>query len=163
MSQICASSPRIYISLRLFAQFSHARGHCKSRYCPQIQLLKDKYYIPVLGKSLQQLKCMAAEKGDLGIVAEVTQLFLIIYNPIYSLFYKSEICLHNLHNKCVTLSPNSQCSSHSLRNTETVSRLPKKKSADGQKCFSFRAAKLWNNLPAETSTASSFTGFKKFN
>ena len=27
-------------------------------------------------------------------------------------------------------------------------RLPKKNSANGQKCFSFRGAELWNSLPA---------------
>ena len=76
MNRICAGSHRIYNSLGLFAQFSQAREHCKCRYCPHIQLIKSKYFIPILGKSLQQLKCMAAEKGDLGIVAEVTQVLL---------------------------------------------------------------------------------------
>ena len=40
-------------------------------------------------------------------------------------------------------------------------RLPKKNSANGQKCFSFRGVKLWNSLPAESKTASSLNGFKK--
>ena len=40
-------------------------------------------------------------------------------------------------------------------------RLPKKKSANGQKCFSYRGAKIWNSLPAESNTASSLNGFKK--
>ena len=40
-------------------------------------------------------------------------------------------------------------------------RLPKKRSANGQKCFSFRGAKLWNSLPAESKKASSLGGFKK--
>ena len=55
----------------------------------------------------------------------------------------------------------SACSSRSLRNTETDLRLPKKRSANGQKCFSFRGAKLWNSLPAESKKASSLGGFKK--
>ena len=40
-------------------------------------------------------------------------------------------------------------------------RLPKKNSANGQKYFSFRGAKLWNSHPAEAKTASSLNGFKK--
>ena len=50
---------------------------------------------------------------------------------------------------------NSTGNSRSLRNTATDLRLPKKSSANGQKCFSFRGAKLWNSLPAETKQASS--------
>ena len=53
-----------------------------------------------------------------------------------------------------------QCSSRNLRNTETDLRLPKKKSANGQKCFSFRGAKLWNSLPAESKMAYSLNSFK---
>ena len=45
--------------------------------------------------------------------------------------------------------------------THGRTRLPKKNSANGQKCFSFRGAKLWNSLPAESKTASSLNGFKK--
>ena len=47
-----------------------------------------------------------------------------------------------------------------LRNTATDLMLPKKTSANGQKCFSFRGAKLWNSLPAETKQASSINIFK---
>ena len=43
---------------------------------------------------------------------------------------------------CNLFTKNSECSSRSLRNTVTDLRLPKKKSANGQKCFSFRGAKL---------------------
>ena len=50
---------------------------------------------------------------------------------------------------------NSACNSRSLRNTAADLRLPMKTSANGQKCFSFRGAKLWNSLPAETKQASS--------
>ena len=62
---------------------------------------------------------------------------------------------------CNLFTKNSECSPRSLRNTETDLRLPKKKSANGQKCFSFRGAKLWNSLPAESKTASSLNSFKK--
>ena len=62
---------------------------------------------------------------------------------------------------CNLFTKNSACSSRSLRNTETDLRLPKKNSANGQKCFSFRGVKLWNSLPAESKTASSLNGFKK--
>ena len=55
----------------------------------------------------------------------------------------------------------SACSSRNLRNTGTDLRLPKKNSANGQKCFSFRGAKLWSSLPAESKAASSLNGFKK--
>ena len=61
---------------------------------------------------------------------------------------------------CNLFTKNSQCSSRNLRNTETDLRLPKKKSAIGQKCFSFRGAKLWNSLPAESKKASSLISFK---
>ena len=56
---------------------------------------------------------------------------------------------------------NSQCSSRCLQNTETDLRVPKKTSANGQKCFSFRGAKLWNSLSAESMQASSLNNFKK--
>ena len=62
---------------------------------------------------------------------------------------------------CNLFTRNSACASRNLRNTETDLRLPKKNSANGQKCFSFRGAKLWNSLPAESKTASSLNGFKK--
>ena len=56
---------------------------------------------------------------------------------------------------------NSQCSCRCLRNTETDLRVPQKTSANGQKCFSFRGAKLWNSLLAESKQASSLNNFKK--
>ena len=61
---------------------------------------------------------------------------------------------------CNLFTKNSVCSSRSLRNTDTDLRLPKKSSANGQKCFSFRGAKLWNSLPTESKSASSLGGFK---
>ena len=62
---------------------------------------------------------------------------------------------------CNLFTKNSACPSRILRSTETDLRLPKKRSANGQKCFSFRGAKLWNSLPAESKTASSLGIFKK--
>ena len=62
---------------------------------------------------------------------------------------------------CNLFTRNSTCSFLNLRSTETDLRLPKKNSANGQKCFSFRGAKLWNSLPAESKTVSSLNGFKK--
>ena len=62
---------------------------------------------------------------------------------------------------CNLFTKKSACSSHNLRNTESDLRLPKKMSATGQKCFSYRGAKIWNSLPAESKTASSLDGFKK--
>ena len=58
---------------------------------------------------------------------------------------------------------NSACSSRSLRNTKTDLRRPKKTSANGQKCFWYRGAKLWNSLPAETKQATSIAVFKILN
>ena len=40
-------------------------------------------------------------------------------------------------------------SERSLRSTETDLRLPLLKTANGQKAFSYRGAKLWNSLPRE--------------
>ena len=54
---------------------------------------------------------------------------------------------------CDLFTRNSLCSSYSLRNTVTDLRLQMKKSANGQKCFSYRGAKLWNSLSAEPKQA----------
>ncbi len=56
---------------------------------------------------------------------------------------------------------NWQFSSRSLRNTETDLRIPKKISTNGQRCFSFRGAKLWNGLSAELKKSPSLNIFKK--
>ena len=48
-----------------------------------------------------------------------------------------------------------------INNTETALKLPKKKSCNGQRCFSYRGAKMWNNHPDETKQASSLYVFKK--
>ena len=80
--------------------------------------------------------------------------------------YESKIMVFKSRNElaprylCNLFTKKSQCSSRNLRNTETDLRLPKKKSANGQKCFSFHGAKLWNNLPTESKKASSLNKFK---
>ena len=56
---------------------------------------------------------------------------------------------------------NSACSSRILRNTNTDLRLPLKKTANGQKCFSFRGAQLWNSLSAESKQAPTVSLFKQ--
>ena len=62
---------------------------------------------------------------------------------------------------CGLFTRNSLCSSYSLRNTGTDLRLPKKRSSNGQRCFSYRGAKLWNGLSAESKQATSLYSFKK--
>ena len=62
---------------------------------------------------------------------------------------------------CDLFTRNSLCSSYSLRNTGTDLRLPKKRSSNGQRCFSYRGAKLWNGLSAESKQATSLCSFKK--
>ena len=54
----------------------------------------------------------------------------------------------------------SQLASRCLRNTLTDLRLPKKSSKTGQKCFSFRGAKAWNDLSAEGKLTSSLACFE---
>ena len=62
---------------------------------------------------------------------------------------------------CDLFTRNSKCSSCVLRNSETDLRLPLKKSSNGQKCFSCRGAKAWNDLPADTKQATSLNSLKK--
>ena len=62
---------------------------------------------------------------------------------------------------CDLFTQNSLCSSYSLRNTGTDLRLPMKRSSNGQRCFSFRGAKLWNGLSAESKQLTSLYSFKK--
>ena len=75
--------------------------------------------------------------------------------------YKS---LHELAPQymCNLFTRASQLISRCLRNTLTDLRLPKKNSKTGQKCFSFRGAKAWNDLSAEGKLTSSLASFKKF-
>ena len=62
---------------------------------------------------------------------------------------------------CNLFTKTSQLTSKNLRNTATDLRLPKKNSKNGQKCFSFRGAKSWNGLSAESKLASSLNRFKQ--
>ena len=62
---------------------------------------------------------------------------------------------------CDLFTRNSSCSSYSLRDTGTDLWLPMKRSANGQRCFSYRGAKLWNSLSAESKQATSLYSFKK--
>ena len=55
----------------------------------------------------------------------------------------------------------SQLASRNLRNSATDLRVPKKKSTNGQKCFSFRGAKSRNGLSAEHKDASTTYQFKR--
>ena len=48
-----------------------------------------------------------------------------------------------------------------LRSTETDLRLPLLKTANGQKAFSYRGAKLWNSLQREAKLAPSLKTFKE--
>ena len=64
--------------------------------------------------------------------------------------YLCNLFNHNLH-----------CSTHSLRNTITDLRLPRKTSANGQKCFSYRGEKLWNSLLADSKQAPSLSVSKQ--
>ena len=71
-------------------------------------------------------------------------------------------CLNELAPQylCDLFTRNSSCSSYSLRDTGTDLRLPMK-TANGQRCFSYRGAKLWNSLSAESKQATSLYSFKK--
>ena len=48
-----------------------------------------------------------------------------------------------------------------LRDSDTDLYVPLLKSACGQKCFSYRGAKLWNSQQTEVKKAKSFTQFVK--
>ena len=48
-----------------------------------------------------------------------------------------------------------------LRNTKTDLTVPRRKSAFGQKCFSYEGAKLWNDLSIEVKSSKSYEIFKK--
>ena len=62
---------------------------------------------------------------------------------------------------CDLFTRSSNSSSYALPNTATDLKLPKKKSCNGQRCFSYRAAKMWNDLPEKTKLALSLFGLKK--
>ena len=63
--------------------------------------------------------------------------------------------LGELFSKC------SEGSDRILRSTETNLHIPLLKTSTGQKAFSYRGAKLWNELNRETKLASSLSTFKK--
>ena len=48
-----------------------------------------------------------------------------------------------------------------LRNNKTDLAIPLRKSAFGQKCFSFKGAKLWNDLSVDAKSSKSYEKFKK--
>ena len=62
---------------------------------------------------------------------------------------------------CKLLKRHSECSSRGLRNTATDLRLPMSTSLNGQKRFSYRGAKLCNNLAFEIKQAPSLPVFKQ--
>ena len=55
---------------------------------------------------------------------------------------------------------NSETHLLALRNTSTDLQLPKKRTSNGQKCFSYKGVKSWNCLPLEIKQASSLNVFK---
>ena len=71
-------------------------------------------------------------------------------------------CLNDLAPRYLSefFTKNVDCISHNLRNTSTDLRLPLKSSSIGQKCFSFRGAKIWNSLSKEAKQAATLDAFK---
>ena len=63
--------------------------------------------------------------------------------------------LGELFTKC------SERSDRNLRSTETNLQIPLLRTSTGQKAFSYRGAKLWNELSRETKSAPSLATFKK--
>ena len=53
-------------------------------------------------------------------------------------------------------------SSYVLRNTATDLKLPKKKSCNGERCFSYRGKKMWNDLPEKLSSHRPCIASKKY-
>ena len=95
--------------------------------------------------------------GKMGwILVSLWALFSLILKKLLTLLTK--LAPQYL---CDLFTRNSHCSSYVLSNSETDLRLPMKKSSNGQKCFSYRGAKAWNDLPAETKQASSLNSLKK--
>ena len=71
-------------------------------------------------------------------------------------------CLNDLAPRYLSefFTKNVDCISRNLRNTSTDLRLPLKSSSTGQKCFSFRGAKIWNSLSKEAKQAATLDAFK---
>ena len=81
-------------------------------------------------------------------------------------FESKQLVFKSLNNQapqyiCKLFQRNSECSSRDLRNTATDLRLPMSTSLNGQKRFSYRGAKLWNNLAFEVKQAPSLPVFKR--
>ena len=71
-------------------------------------------------------------------------------------------CLHGIAAEYLSdiFTKNAVNAIHSLRDTSTDLRLPLKRSAKGQKCFSFRGSQCWNSLSTEAKQATSIKAFK---
>ena len=63
--------------------------------------------------------------------------------------YMSEMFTRNLHD-----------AARQLRNTNTEIKLPKKRTCNGQRSFSFRGTKLWNSLDTKAKQVTSLNRFK---
>ena len=55
---------------------------------------------------------------------------------------------------------NSHSSSYNLRNTDSDIQIPKKETSNGQKCFLYRGAKVWNRLQLHAKQTSPISRFK---
>ena len=64
--------------------------------------------------------------------------------------YLSDLCVKNSHSN-----------SRILRDTSTNLRIPMKNTSNGQKRFSYRGVKAWNNLPTKAKQTSSLMQFNK--
>ena len=129
-------------------------GCCGSREINQLQKLQNRAARIVTNSSFDTPSRPLIERLGWGTIQQ------LISNESKTMVFKS---LNELAPQYLS-SPfkrNSQCSTRCLRNTETDLRVPKKTTANGQKSFSFRGAKLWNSLSAESKLASSLNSFKK--
>ena len=83
----------------------------------------------------------------------------LINRQVYITVFK---CLHGIAPEYLSdiFTKNAVNAIHSLRDTSTDLRLPLKRSANGQKCFSFRGSQCWNSLSTEAKQASSIKAFK---
>ena len=81
-------------------------------------------------------------------------------------FESKQIVFKSLNNQapqyiCKLFQRKSECSSRDLRNAATDLRLPMSTSMNRQTRFSYRGAKLWNNLAFEIKQAPSLPVFKR--
>ena len=128
-------------------------GCCGSSEIKQLQKLQNRAARIVTNSSFDSSSRPLIERLGWKIIEQ------LISNESKTMVFKS---LNDLAPQYLSslFKRNSQCSTRCLRNTETDLRLPKKTSANGQKCFSFMGAKLWNSLSAESKQASSLNSFK---